>query len=419
MCACVANERCWRSTRARDFSLTGRLISASAVVFGLAATLGAQVQPPTFGPVARDGRDWIQQENGVIERSSRLRISFGGTVRIDGRPSDDIEYRVMRRVRANSEAEARELFEQARLAVSRSGPTATLALAEPPCVRCGFVADLAIAVPNSLQEAIVGAGAGDIHVSGIEGRVNADSAGGSIELDVIGGSVRATAAGPIALGSIGGEVRCQTAGGSISVQVARGDATLTTSGGAITVGEVGGALRAETAGGDVRAARVGGLVAAATSGGSIAIGQAGGTVNVETAGGSIEVAFAPRGVRAETAGGHIRLRDVAGRVQAASAAGDIQAFFLDGAPAGDSVLETNVGTIVVWLPAGARMAVDATVEFGKSLDRIRSDFDTIRAVRHGDGLGVQSVRAQGALNGGGPLLRIRNTNGRIEIRRRP
>ena len=225
-----------------------------------------------------------------------------------------------------------------------------------------------------------------------------------------------TAGGAISLGKIGGNVRCETAGGSIELDASAGDAVLNTSGGKIKVGEIGGKLHAESAGGGIEADRVGGEVIASTSGGSILIGDAEGEVSAETAGGNIEISRAPQGVDAETAGGHIRLNDVAGKVYAASAAGNIQAYFISSQPMQDSFLETSAGSIIVWLPADIQVVVDAMVDFAQGVKRIESDFDTIRVRREQDAFGPGEVRASGQLNGGGPVLTIRNTSGRIQIR---
>jgi len=383
----------------------------------LAAALSLPAQ--TLGPIARDGRFWVQQETGEIDRGSRLRVRVIGAVTVDSHDRPHFEYRVTRRVKAANEEEARAIFERAPLAAARLGPTATLTLEEPNCGRCAFAAELEVRVPRNIQEAIVGTRGGEVRIRDIDGRVIADSAGGSMEIAGIGGAVRATTAGgSIRLGTVGGEVRCDTAGGNISVESARGDATLTSSGGSIKVGTIGGSLRAETAAGDVSAVRVEGRVIAGTSGGSVTIGQAGGPVNAESAGGSIEVAFAPQGVRAETAGGRIRLHEVGGQVYAANATGDIQAVFLDGAPLRDSLLETNLGAIVVYLPENASMAVEATVDFAKGLNRIESEFSAIEVRQVDDAPGMTTLHASGSLNGGGPVLRIRNTNGRIHIRKR-
>jgi hypothetical protein len=63
--------------------------------------------------------------------------------------------------------------------------------------------------------------------------------------------------------------------------------------------------------------------------------------------------------------------------------------------------------------------VDAVIDFAGGSDRFRSDFDTITVQRNEEGFGPGRVVAEGVINGGGPLLRIRNTNGRIEIQKRP
>ena len=211
-------------------------------------------------------------------------------------------------------------------------------------------------------------------------------------------------------------MRAETAGGAIRLEHGGDDAALETSGGSITAGWVEGRLVAETSGGGIRVDRVGGSVMAGTAGGSIRLGQVAGTVSAETAGGSIHVGSAPDGVRAETASGSIRLIDVAGAVRAASAAGTIHAVFLAGHPLKDSFLETNVGSIVVVLPATLALTVVADVDFAERGNRIQSDFDAIR-VRKEKGFVGGGLTARGRLNGGGPVLRIRNTNGSIRIRR--
>jgi hypothetical protein len=180
---------------------------------------------------------------------------------------------------------------------------------------------------------------------------------------------------------------------------------------------VAGSLQAETAGGSIRAETVNGDVSAATSGGSIHLGKVGGSVDAETAGGSIYVGSAPGGVSAETAGGEIELENVSGAVKAANAAGSIRARFVGGHPLRNSLLETNSGTIVVWIPANLAVNVDATVDLAGSLSRIESEFADLIVRRESDGFGPATVTAAGPLNGGGPVLTIRNISGRIQIRK--
>ena len=379
----------------------------------LILTLSAQ----TPGPLTKQGRYWVQTVTGSIPAGERLRVSSTGKISVSGAQEGEVRYSAVRKLKAANEKEARRLLESASLSAALQGDTAAVSLASPDCFRCNFQAELNLFVPPSTEEALLTTEGGSLTVEKIRGRVNADTTGGSIHMDEIGGDVRAaTAGGSIILGTIGGAVRAETAGGAIRLEHGGDDAALETSGGSITAGWVEGRLVAETSGGGIRVDRVGGSVMAGTAGGSIRLGQVAGTVSAETAGGSIHVGSAPDGVRAETASGSIRLIDVAGAVRAASAAGTIHAVFLAGHPLKDSFLETNVGSIVVVLPATLALTVVADVDFAERGNRIQSDFDAIR-VRKEKGFVGGGLTARGRLNGGGPVLRIRNTNGSIRIRR--
>ncbi len=372
----------------------------------------------TVSPVRREGRYWVQVEEGSLPGGGRLRIRSIGSITVAGADSRQVRYKATKKLKARNAKEAEQLLKSARLTASRQGTTAVLSIARPNCFQCNFSAELEVQAPRSTSDTILSTEGGALEVNGLAGRVNADTAGGSIRMDQIGGSVRATTAGGgIQLGSIGGDIRAETAGGSIQLEHAGANAILTTSGGGITAEYVEGKLQAETAGGSIRAERVKGSVFAGTAGGSIRLGSVGGLINAETAGGSIHVASAPSGVHAEAAGGRIRLENVAGAVWAASASGSIDAYFLDG-PLKASFLETNAGSIVVWLPATLAVTIEAIVDLAGNANRIRSDFPVIQVQREDQGFGSASLTARGKLNGGGPVLRIRNMSGRIQIRRK-
>ena len=102
-----------------------------------------------------------------------------------------------------------------------------------------------------------------------------------------------------------------------------------------------------------------------------------------------------------------------------SAAGPIRAYFVTGFPLSDSVLETNHGTIAIWLPVSLAVQIDAIVEFTARANRIESEFESV-TVRSSDAeYGPGRVVAIGEINGGGPVIRLRNTGGRIQIHKRP
>ena len=373
---------------------------------------------PAQAQVRKQGRYWVETVEGTVPAGTRLRISSVGAVSVEGAEGQEVRYTVTKKVRARDQQEAERRLKQAQVTAALRNITAAISLQSPGCRRCGFTADMKVVAPTSTHRTLVNTGGGLLSVANLQGRVNAGSDGGSIEIRQVGRSVRAaTAGGSISLDSIGGDVICETAGGGISLKQARGDATLTTSGGGISADGVRGTLRAETAGGNINAQRVGGNLIAATSGGSIHVREVAGAVRAETAGGSIHVTSAPAGLRVEAANGEIHLNDVAGAVVAANATGNIKVHFLAGRPLGDSLLETNVGTIEVWLPADLKVTVMAIVELAGSVRRIQSDFDAIQVTNEGDEFGSGSVTAEGSINGGGPILRIHNTTGRIKIRR--
>jgi DUF4097 and DUF4098 domain-containing protein YvlB len=374
----------------------------------------------TVGPVERQRGFWVQSVAGELPAGAEVRIETVGPVRVLGSEGRQVRYRIVKRVRAGSEREAQQLLGQARLRAERQGAAVVLSLDDPGCRRCAFSAEMSVETPRETARAVLDTSAGSLDVRGLSGNVSAETAGGSIVMDDIGGEVQAaTAGGAIQLGRVAGRVRCETAGGPIRLGNSGGPAELRTSGGGIEAGQVGGDLRAETAGGNIRADRVTGNIIAATSGGSIHVGEVSGSVDAETAGGSIHVDSAPRGVRAETAGGGIDLNNVGGKVIATSASGPIRAFFVAGRLLGDSLLETTGGTIVVWLPANLAVRVDAVIDFAGGSNRFQSEFDSITVQRSEDGFGPGRVVAGGEINGGGPVLRIRNTNGRIQIQKRP
>lgn len=383
-------------------------------------TLAGLGPAQTVGPIERQDAFWVQVIEGELPAGAELHVESVGPIRVEGDQGRQVRYRVRKKVKAASEREAQQLLERVRWRAERQGDIVELQLQDPECRRCAFRAEVEIETPRSTRRTELGTHGGSLDVRGLSGELSAETAGGSIQIDDVDGAVEAsTAGGSIQVGRVGRALRCETAGGSIRVASAGESAELRTSGGGIEALDVRGDLRAETAGGSIRADKVGGDLIAATSGGSIHVGEVAGEVDAETAGGSIHVNSAPHGVRVETAGGGIELNNVAGTVIATSAAGPIRAYFVPGRPLGDSLLETTAGAIVVWLPATIAVRVDAAIDFASGSNRIQSEFDSITVQRSEAGFGPGRVVAVGDLNGGGPVLRLRNTNGRIQIQRRP
>src|SRR5208337_2933645 len=248
--------------------------------------------------------------------------------------------------------------------------------------------DFVISVQRGLESAKIETGGGSVNATGVAGRVDLSSGGGNIHLDDIGGEVTAeTGGGSIEVGSAAGNVSLQTGGGNIKVASAKGEIKAASGGGSVVVlsGLQGAVL--EPGGGSIRVDKCSGRVKATTGGGSVDLGDIGGPAEIET------------GARS------IRLASAKGRVQAQTG----------GASRNDSTLETSAGDITVYLANDLAVSVRAEIESANG-HTIRSDFSDIHVSSEG-GPWEKTVTAEGQLNGGGPVLKVRTNSGNVSFRR--
>ena len=82
----------------------------------------------------------------------------------------------------------------------------------------------------------------------------------------------------------------------------------------------------------------------------------------------------------------------------------------------DSVLETSAGDIAVYIAADVALSVRASVDLGNG-HHITSDFPDIHVASEGGQWGPRTLNAEGRLNGGGPVLKVRTTTGNISFKR--
>lgn len=376
------------------------------LVFGLSAATSAQ-----RGEIRRDGRYWVQVTSGTTAvPSGSLRIHMRGAATVQGSlQASAASYVLTRRVRAASEAEARRILAELNL---RTSPAGTLVLTYPERPRAS--AELTINVPAALNRLLLETHSGDVQVYDIAGQVEARSGAGVIQMDRIGrDAIARTAGGDIRIGKVGGGIRCVSGGGSIEVQSAGGESWFDTAGGEINLGSIAGPIHASTAGGNIHIGRAGDSVGAKTAGGRIDVMQARGIVIAANSGGSIQVGSAP-GVRLEATGGSIRLRGSSGAIRAVSDSGSIFAELNARLPLRDSFLTTGAGDITVFIPSNIPVTVQALNESARP-GRIISEFSEI-PVRQADE-SRSAMLAEGALNGGGPVLKLTSTGGTIYLRR--
>jgi hypothetical protein len=83
----------------------------------------------------------------------------------------------------------------------------------------------------------------------------------------------------------------------------------------------------------------------------------------------------------------------------------------------NSALETSAGDITVYLANNLPITIRASIDVANG-HTIRSEFNDIRVSSEGGTWpGPRTVTAEGQLNGGGPVLKVRTSSGNINFLR--
>lgn len=365
-----------------------------------------------------EGRSWAQEDTGSLNAAKNLRIKVDMcSVRVEGGSQAGITYKVHNRAYGSSEESARREFQSYKINSYVRGDTAWIVSEWHGSRPRKFSGDMVITVPKDIEWVKVESKGGNIVTTNIAGRLDAESGGGNIHLDSIGAAINAeTGGGSIDVGSAGGDVTLHTGGGSIKIASAKGKIAAESGGGSVVVvsGLQGAVL--ETGGGGIQVTKCNGKIKATTGGGSIDLGDIGGQAEIETGGGSIRLTSASGPVRAETGGGSIELNGVPS-ARAETGSGPIVAKFVSSTGEHtDSLLETSAGDITVYLAPNVNVTVRAAIEVANG-HSIRSDFPEIHVNSEGGQWGPKTYTAEGSLNGGGPVLKVRTTTGDISFRR--
>jgi DUF4097 and DUF4098 domain-containing protein YvlB len=368
--------------------------------------------------IYRESSSWGQEITGNLGSARNLRIKVqSGSIRVQGGTQSGIHYVIHRHAYTSSEQQARRQFETYKVEAYVRGDTAFItANASGVLSKCG--GEFVINVPRNIELARIETEGGSVSTAGIDGRAEIQSGGGSIHIDDIAGPVNAeTGGGAIEVGNVGSDLRLQTGGGNIKVGSAKGKISAESGGGSLVIlsGLQGAIL--QTGAGSIHVEKCVGMVRATTGGGSVDLGDIGGAAESESGAGSIRLASAKGPVRVETGGGSIQLDGVPS-VRAETAAGGIVAKLLSSAGTRtDSTLETTAGDITVYLSDNLPVTIRASIELANG-HTIRSDFADIHVSSEGGGWpGPRTVTAEGQLNGGGPMLKVRTSSGNINFRR--
>jgi DUF4097 and DUF4098 domain-containing protein YvlB len=383
--------------------------------------------------VSREGGAWVQVMTGSLTGVKNLRVSLdAGSVVVHGTQRSGIDYVFHMRSNGSSEEDARRQFQTYKVSTYVKGDTAWVVgelkgvhrmhvgsarLKVEVGPACKFSGEFVINIPRDTELVKVETGAGGVEATGVIGRVEIESGGGKVRVDDVEGSVNAETGGDsIDVGTVGGDLKLETGGGNISIGSVKGKIQAETGGGNVLVLSGGQGVMIEAGGGNVDIKHCMGRLKASTGGGSINLGDIGGPADVDTAGGSIHLISSKGRVGANTGAGSIELYGVPSARVETGAGGITVKLINTGAERSDSVLETSAGDITVYIAADVAINVRASVDLGNG-HHITSDFPDIHVASEGDQWGPRTLTAEGKLNGGGPVLKVRTTTGDISFKR--
>lgn len=147
-----------------------------------------------------------------------------------------------------------------------------------------------------------------------------------------------------------------------------------------------------------------GPLRARSSNGSVRVEDVTGDVEVHTSNAKVSAQGTRGRLLARSSNGKIELREHRGPVDAATSNGTIFCELLELGEAG-VILATSNGRVVLELPARADADVDLRVDNG-----------ILRTAREVHGPGERGGRLKGTLGRGGPLVKLRASNGTISLR---
>ncbi len=388
------------------------------LLIALAATLCAVQQASAQSSIQKEGNNWTSVLNGSLASVHNLHIKVDiGAVRVEGGANQGISYVIRNKSYESSEERARKQFDSYKISAYVRGDTAWIVGDWQGGRPRKFSSDFTVTVPREMDDVKIETDGGAIVTTGIAGSLDAESGGGPIHLDDIGGPIVAETGGEaIDVGNVGSDLTVRTGGGAIRIGSAKGKVIAESGGGNLDLvsGSQGASL--ETGAGSIHVEKCTGEVKATTGGGSIDLGEIIGAATMEAGGGSIKIVSASGRVNAETGGGVIELWGVPVAHVETGAGSVIAKFISAGGDKEGSELETGVGDITVYVMPNVNMTIHASIEAATG-HRILSDFPEIKVSSEGGQWDPKLVTAEGNLNGGGPVLKVRTTMGNIYIRR--
>jgi hypothetical protein len=366
--------------------------------------------------VYRDGNSWVEEITGNLPAAHELRIITDlGSVQVQGN-SPRVSYVIRKRSYAPTPEAARHQFDQMRISAARNweGDSIEGKLTNKHMDRFG--AEFIVQVPHDLSTLKVETRGGSLAFSSITANIVATTGGGLIKLDDLAGPVKiSSGGGNVEGGNLGSDLTLTSGAADVRVANVGGQTQVNLGGGRVYIGSSR-ASSIQTGAGSIQVQKCLGDLHVNSGGGNLYLGDVDGAVQAETEGGSVRLASARGPVRVTTGGGSVELYKLSQGAQVETGAGPIVVEFLGNRGFTDSFLHTAAGDVTVCFANNLPVTVHATSDMANG-HGIFSDFSALKVTRQGGEMVPRSVFAEGALNGGGPALRIRTTIGQIAFRK--
>ncbi|HUI82671.1 MAG TPA: hypothetical protein VL240_00515 [Candidatus Binatia bacterium] len=380
-------------------------------ILSLAAPLFAQQSR-----VYKDGNSWVEEITGTLPSARELRVTTDlGSVQVQGN-APRLSYVVRKRSYLPAEEAARRQFEQMRITAARLGESDSIEgkFASRNATRLG--AEFIVQVPRDLSLIKVQTRGGSLIFSSIAAPIIASTGAGLIKLDDLAGPVKiASGGGNVEAGNLGGDLSLTS--GAADVRVARvgGQTQVNLGGGRVYIGSSR-ASTIQTGAGSIQVQKCFGDLRVVSGGGNLYLGDIDGAVQAETDGGSVRVASATGPVQVTTGGGSVELFRLSRGAQVETGAGPITVEFLGNRGFADSFLHTAAGDVTVCFTSNVPVTIHASSDMASGRG-ILSELPGLDITKQGGPFSPRSMSAEGVINGGGPVLRVRTTIGQIAFRR--
>ncbi len=306
-----------------------------------------------------------------------------GDVTVNGTSDDGkVHLSVHKQVFSNSDDTAANRLRELNVTMNGSNDNVTLSV---PSVEGGG-ADVTLLVPPAVRVQL-NSNHGDVHVSNLKAPLSVTANNGDLEVAAITGSVQA---------------HVNNRHHTTTVRSVTGDVTVDGNGDDVTLSDVSGSARINGdffGGGHV--SHVGGAVQYHSSRTDLSFAHVYGDFEIDKDDLTASEVVGPSLVN--TRSRNISLEKVTGDIKVQNNHGDVDLHMA--LPAGGVTVDNQNGNVTVTLPEKAKFNVQAETSDGDT----HSDFDSVKA----DGRGVLS----GAINGGGPVVRVNTSHGDISVSR--